>query len=78
MGRIVVTGGSGKAGQFIISELLNAGHKILNLDLIHMEHPSVHTLKTDLADTAKSSTPSPVNGPSPSPSRKASHHAQMP
>ncbi|KAJ5372913.1 Nascent polypeptide-associated complex NAC [Penicillium concentricum] len=53
MGHIVVTGGSGKAGQFVISELLNAGHKILNLDLIHMEHPSVHTLKTDLADSGQ-------------------------
>ncbi|KGO42057.1 NAD-dependent epimerase/dehydratase [Penicillium expansum] len=53
MGHIVVTGGSGKAGQFVISELLNAGHKILNLDLMAMEHPDVHTLKTDLADSGQ-------------------------
>ncbi|CAI7650471.1 unnamed protein product [Penicillium glandicola] len=53
MGHIVVTGGSGKAGQFIIAELLNAGHKILNLDLLTMEHPNVHTLKTDLADSGQ-------------------------
>ena len=53
MGRIIVTGGSGKAGQYIIAELLDAGHTILNLDLMAMEHPSVHTLKTDLADSGQ-------------------------
>ena len=53
MGRIVVTGGSGKAGQFIITELLDAGHTILNLDLMPLDHSSVHTLKTDLADSGQ-------------------------
>jgi nucleoside-diphosphate-sugar epimerase len=53
MGRIIVTGGSGKAGQFVISELLKAGHTILNLDLSMMEHPEVHTLKTDLTDSGQ-------------------------
>lgn len=53
MGRIVVTGGSGKAGQHIISELLDAGHTILNLDLMALDHPAVHTLKTDLADSGQ-------------------------
>ncbi|KAJ5529392.1 Nascent polypeptide-associated complex subunit beta [Penicillium freii] len=53
MGHIVVTGGSGKAGQFVIKELLNAGHIILNLDLMPLEHPDVHTLKTDLADSGQ-------------------------
>ncbi|KAJ5699008.1 hypothetical protein N7462_001013 [Penicillium macrosclerotiorum] len=53
MGRIVVTGGSGKAGQSIIAELLDAGHTILNLDLMPMGHSSVYTLKTDLADSGQ-------------------------
>lgn len=53
MGRIVVTGGSGKAGQFIVSELLDAGHTILNLDLMPLDHPAVHTLKTDLVDSGQ-------------------------
>ena len=53
MGRIVVTGGSGKAGQYIISELLDAGHTILNLDLMPLAHPAVHTLKTDLTDSGQ-------------------------
>lgn len=62
MGRIVVTGGSGKAGQFIVSELLDAGHTILNLDLMPLDHPAVHTLKTDLADSGQVFNASPANG----------------
>lgn len=53
MGRIVVTGGSSKTGRFVISELLDAGHTILNIDLMSMSHPAVHTLKTDLADSGQ-------------------------
>ncbi|KAJ5980440.1 hypothetical protein N7481_007738 [Penicillium waksmanii] len=53
MSRIVVTGGSGKAGQYVINELLAAGHQILNLDLMPMTHPDVHTLKTDLSDSGQ-------------------------
>jgi nucleoside-diphosphate-sugar epimerase len=53
MGRIVVTGGSGKAGQFIIAELLSNGHTVLNLDLSPMDHPEIYTLKTDLADSGQ-------------------------
>ncbi|CAG7946276.1 unnamed protein product [Penicillium olsonii] len=53
MGRIVVTGGSGKAGQFVIAELLKHGHMVLNLDLAPMDHPQVYTLKTDLADSGQ-------------------------
>ncbi|KAJ5110070.1 Nascent polypeptide-associated complex subunit beta [Penicillium argentinense] len=41
------------AGQYVISELLSAGHQILNLDLMPMSHPDVHTLKTDLADSGQ-------------------------
>lgn len=53
MGRIVVTGGSGKAGGTVIAELLEAGHTILNLDLMPMIHPAVHTLKNDLTDSGQ-------------------------
>jgi nucleoside-diphosphate-sugar epimerase len=53
MGRIVVTGGSGKADQFVIAELLSHGHTVLNLDLSPMDHPEVHTLKPDLADSGQ-------------------------
>jgi nucleoside-diphosphate-sugar epimerase len=53
MGRIVVTGGSGKVGGTVIAVLLEAGHTILNLDLMPMTHPAVHTLKTDLTDSGQ-------------------------
>jgi nucleoside-diphosphate-sugar epimerase len=53
MGRIVVTGGLGKVGQFIIAELLSNGDTVLNLDLSQMEHPEVYTLKTDVADSGQ-------------------------
>lgn len=53
MGSIVVTGGCGKAGQFAIQQLLHAGHSVLNLDVMPMEHPEVHTLKTVLADSGQ-------------------------
>ncbi|GFF24452.1 hypothetical protein IFM46972_01045 [Aspergillus udagawae] len=32
--RVIITGGSGKAGQHVIAELLKAGHTVLNLDLL--------------------------------------------
>lgn len=50
MGRIVFTGGSGKAGRYVIPELLKNGHEILNLDVEALSSlPSeVYTLKTDL------------------------------
>ncbi|BCR89227.1 NAD-dependent epimerase/dehydratase family protein [Aspergillus chevalieri] len=54
--RIIITGGSGKAGQQVISYLLQQGHDILNLDLTPLpaelgDH--VHTIRTDLVDTGQ-------------------------
>jgi nucleoside-diphosphate-sugar epimerase len=51
--RIVFTGGSGKAGKHVISYLLSKGHQVLNLDLIPLDNPKVHTLKTDLTDSGQ-------------------------
>jgi nucleoside-diphosphate-sugar epimerase len=51
--RVVVTGGSGKSGQQVITYLLQQGHDILNLDLLPLPpHLSdrVHTIRIDLAD----------------------------
>lgn len=53
MARIIVTGGSGKAGQHVISELLKAGHSVLNLDLVPSPDPAVCTLKVDLTDAGQ-------------------------
>ncbi|KAF5685466.1 UDP-glucose 4-epimerase [Fusarium denticulatum] len=51
--RIIVTGGSGKAGKYIIEHLLAQGHQILNLDLLPLPaelSQNVHTLRCDLTD----------------------------
>jgi len=50
MARIVFTGGSGKAGRHVVPYLVDQGHKVLNLDLVKLDHPEVHTLITDLTD----------------------------
>lgn len=54
--RIIVTGGSGKAGQYVIHHLLAQGYSILNLDLNPLPPPlneKVHTLKVDLTDNGQ-------------------------
>ncbi|KAH7119209.1 hypothetical protein EDB81DRAFT_766820 [Dactylonectria macrodidyma] len=51
--RILITGGSGKAGSYIIEYLLAQGHQVLNLDLLPLsDHLAkrVHTLRCDLTD----------------------------
>jgi UDP-glucose 4-epimerase len=51
--RIVFTGGSGKAGRHVVPYLLDKGHKVLNLDLVPLNHPGVNTLVTDLTDSGQ-------------------------
>ena len=54
--RIIVTGGSGKAGQHIISYLLDQGDEILNLDLMPLPThlaDRVHTMRVDLTDAGQ-------------------------
>ncbi|KAJ5236088.1 hypothetical protein N7489_006179 [Penicillium chrysogenum] len=54
--RIVITGGSGKAGQHIIRYLLQQGHDLLNLDLVPLPaelEERVHTLRVDLTNTGQ-------------------------
>jgi UDP-glucose 4-epimerase len=51
--RIVFTGGSGKAGRHVVPYLLDKGHKVLNLDLVPLNHPGVNTVVTDLTDSGQ-------------------------
>ncbi|PWY82000.1 NAD(P)-binding protein [Aspergillus heteromorphus CBS 117.55] len=55
--RIVVTGGSGTAGQHVVSYLLDQGHDILNIDLVPFPDARladrVHTLRADLTDSGQ-------------------------
>ena len=51
--RIVFTGGSGKAGRHVVPYLLDRGHKVLNIDLVPLNHPGVNTLAADLTDSGQ-------------------------
>jgi nucleoside-diphosphate-sugar epimerase len=48
--RIVVTGGTGKGGKWVVKELRAAGHDVLNVDARHDGSPHGECLVTDLAD----------------------------
>lgn len=50
MKRIVVTGGSGKAGRAVVRELTGHGYSVLNVDLVPPAEPLCHFLKADLND----------------------------
>ncbi|MGA7088031.1 MAG: NAD(P)-dependent oxidoreductase [Candidatus Dormiibacterota bacterium] len=53
MKRVIVTGGSGKIGGFVLSELLDHGYELLNLDLRPAGESRCRTLLTDLTDAGQ-------------------------
>jgi len=48
--RIVVTGGSGKAGRWVVRDLRDHGYDVLNVDLVRDDSPHGQSLVTDLTD----------------------------
>lgn len=50
MKKIVVTGGSGKAGRAVIRELLDHGYEVLNVDTLPSPAPLAPLLRADLTD----------------------------
>lgn len=51
--RVVFTGGSGKAGRYVVPHLVARGHEVLNLDLVPLDIPGVTTMIVDLADSGQ-------------------------
>ncbi len=51
--RIFFTGGSGKAGKHVIPYLLDKGHRVMNVDLVPLDHPGVDNLIADITDSGQ-------------------------
>jgi nucleoside-diphosphate-sugar epimerase len=51
--RILFTGGSGKAGRHVVPYLLERGHKVLNVDLVPLDHPGVDNLTADITQSGE-------------------------
>lgn len=51
--RILFTGGSGKAGKHVIPYLLEQGHRVMNVDLVPLDHPGVDNLIADITDSGQ-------------------------
>ena len=50
MSRVLVTGGSGKLGRAVVAELLEHGHKVVNLDAVPPREPLCPFTRVDLTD----------------------------
>jgi nucleoside-diphosphate-sugar epimerase len=50
MSKVVVTGGSGKAGRAVVRDLLEHGYEVLNADVVEPREPLCPFLRTDLTD----------------------------
>jgi len=50
---IAVVGGSGFIGNFLIEELLSAGHRVVNFDIQHPKNPRVTHVYVDVTNFSK-------------------------
>jgi nucleoside-diphosphate-sugar epimerase len=52
-GRVMFTGGSGKAGKHVVQYLVDSGYQVLNIDSKPLDNPKVRTLITDITDSGQ-------------------------
>jgi len=52
-GRVMFTGGSGKAGRHVVQHLVDSGYQVLNLDMKPLDNPKIRTLITDITDSGQ-------------------------
>ena len=51
--RVLFTGGSGKAGRHVVPYLIDKGYRVLNVDLVPLNHPGVDNLSADITDSGQ-------------------------
>ena len=51
--RVLFTGGSGKAGRYVLPYLVKRGHHVLNVDRMPFEHPGVDNITADVTDAGQ-------------------------
>lgn len=51
--RVLFTGGSGKAGRWVVPYLAARGHTVVNVDLTPLGHPGVEDRHADIADNGQ-------------------------
>lgn len=51
--KVIVTGGSGKAGRHVVRELVEAGHEVTNLDRAALDGLPCRTIRIDLTDAGE-------------------------
>lgn len=51
--RILFTGGTGKAGRHVVPYLLERGYRVVNVDLVPLDHPGVDNLIADITDSGQ-------------------------
>jgi nucleoside-diphosphate-sugar epimerase len=51
--RLLFTGGSGKAGRHVVPYLIQQGHRVLNVDLVPLDHPGVDNRIADITDAGQ-------------------------
>lgn len=51
--RVIVTGGSGMAGKWVVKDLVDHGYEVVNLDRVPMKDPVARTVITDLTNSGE-------------------------